>query len=834
VRSPAIVALPMLFLATFAAAEQPDWDRHAHDLFTIRWHVLDGLSDDHGLWSFDPDNGSWERLRHFSFDADPHFGHAGHGCALTSADGVVVVQTWPWNLELEPGSYRILRRSSPAFDPAAAGWAVQGPAIGQADAARLGLSPGQYGFARCVGRCSPYYVPQTTLSVECTDDAPWPLLRRDDAGRLDLVGLLPPLVWDWRWSAYAGTLPTLSLDPGRRAFWRGTPRGLELIPVDDGGVGEPALTHLFDFPPFDIPETQLDVLYYHAGRDQLFLTSREHFVTLSTSLQPLATRTLEGGGWPLTLASLGQQPATHEQLLPVVAHTPGRNDTFWTSDLWLYNPSAAATTVTLRRVAAPAETRAVELPAHGSVRVPDALAFLGGGPAGDGASHDGVVLTAPYRWGEQVVATSRSFTAAPGGGTFGHAVTAAPGRAGYSNHLVYPGDPAAWEGGWNPYGLPSTLYADRRFPGQMRHNLGVVNDFDEPVTLTLLWGYMYFGEYYYPGSMALRPPGALQTVEVAAHSVRVIPLDTLFPPEVVDVWPPRIALWGSRPVALWFSMVDNLTGDATFVPSSSLHCGTDLLLSPLFDVRTAVPVVAHAPGEAGTFWRTDLYGADELVLGYFPAAWLHPSAPAEDCSGAAMSGEVVAVLPGEVAQPPEAWTDDWGFWRTVQRDVTRAFCPCSDDEDLHAGLEVLSSTWLVGWSRTYTTRDDGGTYGEMLPFYPEGGWPVQHFAGVEVGTAFRANVGLFNGDGEHAITHRITLYAADGQVAAERTITLQPYASLQRRLEHLFRMEVGSLPAGTYGMTVLPLDDPEHGVKGRSWAWVSLVDNVTNDPTNWW
>jgi hypothetical protein len=35
-------------------------------------------------------------------------------------------------------------------------------------------------------------------------------------------------------------------------------------------------------------------------------------------------------------------------------------------------------------------------------------------------------------------------------------------------------------------------------------------------------------------------------------------------------------------------------------------------------------------------------------------------------------------------------------------------------------------------------------------------------------------------------------------------------------------------------MTMVPLDDPANGVKGRSWAWVSLVDNVTGDPTNWW
>ena len=35
-------------------------------------------------------------------------------------------------------------------------------------------------------------------------------------------------------------------------------------------------------------------------------------------------------------------------------------------------------------------------------------------------------------------------------------------------------------------------------------------------------------------------------------------------------------------------------------------------------------------------------------------------------------------------------------------------------------------------------------------------------------------------------------------------ITLEPYASLQRRLEHLFRMEVGTLPAGTYGLHTIP------------------------------
>ena len=30
------------------------------------------------------------------------------------------------------------------------------------------------------------------------------------------------------------------------------------------------------------------------------------------------------------------------------------------------------------------------------------------------------------------------------------------------------------------------------------------------------------------------------------------------------------------------------------------------------------------------------------------------------------------------------------------------------------------------------------------------------------------------------------------------------------------------------------LDDPDAGVEGRCWAYVSLVDNATNDPVNLW
>jgi hypothetical protein len=41
-------------------------------------------------------------------------------------------------------------------------------------------------------------------------------------------------------------------------------------------------------------------------------------------------------------------------------------------------------------------------------------------------------------------------------------------------------------------------------------------------------------------------------------------------------------------------------------------------------------------------------------------------------------------------------------------------------------------------------------------------------------------------------------------------------------------MNLTALPAGLYGHTVIPQGE------GRSWAYVSLVDNISGDPTNLW
>jgi hypothetical protein len=170
----------------------------------------------------------------------------------------------------------------------------------------------------------------------------------------------------------------------------------------------------------------------------------------------------------------------------------------------------------------------------------------------------------------------------------------------------------------------------------------------------------------------------------------------------------------------------------------------------------------------------------------------------------------------------------------VIADVVRHFAPCADEESSKGALEISSGSWFAGYSRTYTTRPDGGTYGSMLPLYPPGGWPAQHFAGLEVAAEQRINVGLYNGLGGTAVTHRLLLYSADGALRAERELVVEAGALVQQPLEELLGLAQGELEPGLYGLSVIPLKDHAAGVEGRCWAFVSLVNNATNDPVNLW
>jgi hypothetical protein len=851
-----------------AFAEQPRIEvlaRRIHALHDAR-PSLGTMYSGEGIWSFVPESGLWSKLA-------PYSGLSLHGIVdtngvnrLQATEDRIVIQSWPGVFELDAVTLRLLRRTPPFAEPELWGWSLYGPVVGASEAKALGLAPGIYGHPWCGlpdlgdGILCPFH--QFPGADEPTNfgDSRTILFR---SARPDQAGHSFAFTLDYpQWPTLGRCL---GLDLERKRWWAISADTLVALPVVPGGAGAPSESVEPKLPPsggypsqmwqwFRDPARKLSLArltgsldgapmppYKFVAFDDSYSLTTTYAVVSSSDPKPLPPM-------PISFAQLsGLLSEAYEQTIPIIGHAKGERDTFWTSDLWVFNPSEQSTTVRIRRVTTPNAERSLELPARASIRINDALSWVGGGPSGDGAAHDALIATSPYRWGAQLVATSRTFTPAPepelraAGGTMGHAVTAVPTRLGYSNHL------GSFEmmlyGPEN--GISSQVLLDLREPGRFRHNLGVVNDSSEPLEVVLRWP-------YHPRWDGVEfPEGVEQRITVPARSVKVTAIEPLFPASVRDHWPPKIGVAASRAAIIWLSMVDNTTGDATFVPY------TQLFLQGNNDHRAAIPVVAHNPGSRGTFWITDVYGwfwdrRSNVHEGRYdldrPKAFFRPFKPSTQCGGEAATSELVTYLDGTVGMSLEEWAKTRApgvtppppperlerDWNTVFPDVARLFPQCANDTSVKGALELRTGSWMTAYSRTYTTRADGGTYGEMLPLYPYEGWPVQHFAGIEVGKQFRVNIGLYNGNKDHAITHRLSLYKADGTLYAQHEIMLKPWESMQERIEKMLGVPYDSIPAGTYGLTVLPLDDPEKGIEGRSWAYVSLVDNVTGDPTNWW
>jgi hypothetical protein len=842
-----------------AWAEQPSWAQVRAPLYAIlpHWHtyIPDQRTGQQGIWRFDPATRTYRRLTTFFFNGMGGVipSSQGEGSYLTAIDDRLLFESFPAYIEFDAASGRGVRRYSGFSEDGFRGWAVQGPALASPGVEQAEGLPGVAGFLRCVATL----FPRDPAPLGCTANPPipWTALAargaEPDGGWQQVVDVSS--FQESRFLDLEGSF--VSYDPARYglrmggcAFW-GEFRSMSFVPVQEGGP-DFANAVRKEIPASTCGREQgTEMFFFDPGTDSFFavrhnpreLPYERSLLRLDLDLNVLEVlgtfRSGQGDPVPWTVARLPEQPPEeYVQTIPSVVHAPGLNGTFWTSELWLYNPSSQATTVRVRRVTAPGGEESVDLAGHASLRIPDVLSWVGGGPAGDGTTHEALVITTPYRWGEQVVAASRTSTPPSdeaeraAGGSMGQGVVAVPGRVGYSNHLLelYTDDLEVF------VGRPAVLILERREAGRFRHNLGMVNDSDEPLTVTLGWGYT---------EVPISPPrpweGNTREVTVHPHGVAMVQLEGLFGGQTVDSLPALIAVTANRPAILFFSMVDNRTGDGTFVPF------THVAMQGGEDTRFALPVVAHLPGEHGSAWKSDLY-LEVFDRGYRqsppgpgypydqPRAHFHPAVPADDCAGAVaaggeLSGFLLGVAPFPTGQSPGAHA-----WRSIFPDVVHQFAPCAGDGKVRGALELRVGSWTAGYARTYTTREDGGTYGEILPLYPEHGWPVQHFAGIEVSPAFRVNLGLYNGDTEHAITHRLTLYAADGRLVAQREVVLDPWANDVRPLEVWLGMQPGRIPSGTYGLTVLPLDDPAHGVEGRSWAFLSLIDNVTNDPSNWW
>ena len=773
--------------------------------------VLRAAPDAQGIVRFDPSTRSESRFADFVFSRG--FGPYGAFSMTAVADRVIVQGVNYY--EFDAGSGQLLRRYPALTAPYDANWAFHGAAVDAAMAARLGIEPGFYGVPVCP--------PGPDGTVGCGGTVPFPghqtwtnypsqhvFLRRgfDPAdGSLTVVKLFSPTAAG---GAYNGERLT-SVDLERRQFWfwlqgpiDGTSDGLlrlSVAPIEEGLVRDESFVREEIGSQWNLDRrrsasaftfdaaTDSVVLADYWGADFQQRLTRMFVHGAEEVLTTLPTESRAHGIATLPTAT----PASYTQMLAAVGDAPGANGTHWRSDAWLFNPSDAPMDVILRRVSRPDDGVQVTLTSRASMKIENVLRFLGGGSTGDGSATDAVIIDSPYRSGAQLSVYSRTWTPAASGGTYGQAVPALPSLIGYSNHGV---------DAFELSDTRSVFLLDKRDPQQFRHNVGVVNPFDTAITVRLRYGVI---------SPNGQNPDADRTVVVPPRSMRQYTVETLFPSHVIRERPPAIWVTADRPAALFMSMIDNRSGDASFIPYT--HYGIEVEPSS----RLAFPAVAHAAGANGTFWRTDVYGVfTNKALGgpaQSPEVSFYPT------GGGCSVQPPDFRLQGSPAAPN---TEGWGpLWFHAFADVARQVCPTGTNP--LGALDVRTGSWMAAISRTYTTREDGGTYGEVLPLYPPLGWPSRHFPGIEVGDASRVNIGLFNGL-DRANRLDLRLYDTAGQLVESTVVNLASRQSLQLPIEQLF----GPLAAGLYALSVVPLDG------GGTWPYVSIVDNVTGDPTNWW
>ena len=769
-----------LLVTTLSFADQPSRESVTQPLYVLRAYVFPGAPAAYqGIFRYDPALKTFAPFAPFNYNARFGFGAVSLGA---TADRLIVQSSGYYEFDLATG--RLLRRYD-SSDATQDGFAFHGVVVTEEQARTLGIAAGIYGFPLCT-----YFVQSDPVSSTCTPrqfagySAPTlrpfsVLLRRslDPADpTLTAVKVIGP---------ESSMSAAIALDTAGHRFWTWGGAGRwATLPISGGTIGDPVPVAV------GTPFTIMDVasLTFHEPSQMLFDVvelpdSQRQFlkqpvseVTNASTLETILPADLSQPRTDAVTAVPGALPERYVQMIPAIGELHGLNGTSWRSDLWLYNPADTDVDVTIRRVVRPDQTSVRHLAAHGSLALRNVLSVLGGGTGGDGVTLDALVIDAPYRWGAQLSAYSRTFTDAPDGGTYGQAVPAVPSTAGYSTHPL-PNASNAYTS--NATGRPGSMFLlDIRQPGRFRHNLGVVNDGSKPLDVTL--------------SYTTR-----KSVSVAPHSVAIVNIESLFPANAAF----PLFVEAERAAPVWMSVVDNISQDATFVPFELFPLVSDA------STEMAIPAVAATPGANGTSWRTDLFGILPTVT---PGATTLATTHLDAANGCTADAQLVADV------------------RSIFSDVARQFGACVTNGGITGALRVSGSTWMAGYSRTYTTRADGGTFGDMLPFYPPRGWPVQHFSGIEAGSRFRINVGLYNGQ-TTATINRLFLYDSSGALVAQRDVTLAPHASLQGPIGALLNVNV---PAGLYGLSVVPLDSPSG--PGRSWAYVSLVDNISGDPTNLW
>lgn len=519
-------------------------------------------------------------------------------------------------------------------------------------------------------------------------------------------------------------------------------------------AASPVYTWSFDDGSAPVTGSSVEHVFAHAGSYQWTLSAEADGVRCST------TGTIV----------ISEPPPISRSFVAAVAHAPGAGGTQWRTDLAVVNTTASPAEVVLTFLpygggGVPVERRTT-VAVRGAVEWQDVLVSLFGFSAATAAKGSVEIVSTAA-----LAITSRTYNQAAHG-SFGQ---------------YYPAVAAG-----SGYGSSATVYIPQlKRNASFRSNVGALNVGDDTA------------------SVEVRIFNSLGQ-QVGATVQRDIPAGRYW--QWDDVLGPRFANTGEISSAyavvkvltaggrVWSygSIVDNATGDPTTVPGLAGQA-----VEAFF-----VPSVAHAPGAAGTQWRTNL-------------AVINPAAVAAQLA--------VTFLPYAGGGTPVERSLTLGAGATVEWvDVLVSLFGMSPASSVKGSLRVAANGPLVLGSRTYN-QTSTGTFGQ---FYPAvSAWDAILPGGVAtIGylkktTAFRSNVGVVN-LGSEAVRVSVGLRDATGAPIGTTVFADLPPGGYWQ-WDDIFAPRYTGAGARDLAYAVV-----EH-VSGTApvWLYGSVVDNATGDPT---
>jgi hypothetical protein len=291
---------------------------------------------------------------------------------------------------------------------------------------------------------------------------------------------------------------------------------------------------------------------------------------------------------------------------------------------------------------------------------------------------------------------------------------------------------------------------------------------------------------------------ARQPVTLSVLPGRYLQADNIFGSRDLDIAYATVEV--TTPGGLFWaygSVVDNATGDPTTIPVLIEEAGPYQVLG-----------VAHAPGAEGTAWRSNLAvvnrsgGQAELTLSFYPY----------DAAGSVIEREQTVAAGATV---------EW-------QDLLVSLFDIDDATAAKGTVHIEADRPLAITARTYN-QTAVGTFGQYLPALTASQALTDGQTGVipqlKHTTSFRTNVGLLNlGSSDCEVD--IRLIGIDGQQVGDQVrVTVSPGRYWQG--DNIF----GNAWTGAGGRSIAYAEIEVVTVGGLVWAYGSVVDNATGDPT---